>query len=84
MVDTDYMKFLEEIKFRIKLTIKEKIKRREAKRLAIELCELLEFYVMNDLVNDKKYKDDLDNNEIIKDLIEEIYQTLEGVYENEK
>ena len=39
---------------------------------------------MNDLVNDKKYKDDLDNNEIIKDLIEEIYQTLEGVYENEK
>lgn len=78
------MKFLEEIKFRIKLAIKEKIKRREAKRLAIELCELLEFYVMNDLVNDKKYKNDLDNNEIIKDLIEEIYQTLEGVYENEK
>lgn len=78
------MKTLEEIKFRIKLAIKEKIKRREAKRLAIELCELLEFYVMNDLVNDKKYKDDLDNNEIIKDLIEEIYQTLEGVYENEK
>lgn len=77
------MKILEEIKFRIKLAIKEKIKRREAKRLAIELCELLEFYVMNDLVNDKKYKDDLDNNEIIKDLIEEIYQTLEGVYENE-
>lgn len=77
------MKFLEEIKFRIKLAIKEKIKRREAKRLAIELCELLEFYVMNDLVNDKKYKDDLDNNEIIKDLIEEIYQTLEGIYENE-
>jgi hypothetical protein len=77
------MKTLEEIKFRIKLAIKEKIKRREAKRLAIELCELLEFYVMNDLVNDKKYKDDLDNNEIIKDLIEEIYQTLEGVYENE-
>lgn len=83
MVDKDYMKFLEEIKFRIKLAIKEKIKRREAKRLAIELCELLEFYVMNDLVNDKKYKDDLDNNEIIKDLIEEIYQTLEGIYENE-
>lgn len=77
------MKILEEIKFRIKLEIKEKIKRREAKRLAIELCELLEFYVMNDLVNDKKYKDDLDNNEIIKDLIEEIYQTLEGIYENE-
>lgn len=77
------MKILEEIKFRIKLTIKEKIKRREAKRLAIELCELLEFYVMNDLVNDKKYKDDLDNNEIIKDLIEEIYQTLEGIYKNE-
>lgn len=78
------MKILEEIKFRIKLAIKEKIKRREVKRLAIELCELLEFYVMNDLVNDKKYKNDLDNNEIIKDLIEEIYQTLEGVYENEK
>lgn len=78
------MKILEEIKFRIKLAIKEKIKRREAKRLAIELCELLEFYVMNDFVNDKKYKDDLDSNEIIKDLIEEIYQTLEGVYENEK
>lgn len=78
------MKILEEIKFRIKLAIKEKNKRREAKRLAIELCELLEFYVMNDLVNDKKYKNDLDNNEIIKDLIEEIYQTLEGVYENEK
>lgn len=78
------MKILEEIKFRIKLAIKEKIKRREAKRLAIELCELLEFYVMNDLVNDKKYKDDLDNNEIIKDLIEEIYQTLEGIYENKK
>ncbi len=78
------MKILEEIKFRIKLAIKEKIKRREAKRLAIELCELLEFYVMNDLINDKKYKNDLDNNEIIKDLIEEIYQTLEGVYENEK
>lgn len=77
------MKILEEIKFRIKLAIKEKIKRREAKRLAIELCELLEFYVMNDLVNDKKYKDDLDNNEIIKDLIEEIYQTLEGIYKNE-
>ena len=38
---------------------------------------------MNDLVNDKKYKDDLDNNEIIKDLIEEIYQTLEGIYKNE-
>lgn len=78
------MKILEEIKFRIKLAIKEKIKRREAKRLAVELCELLEFYVMNDLVNDKKYKDDLDNNEIIKDLIEEMYQTLEGIYENEK
>lgn len=78
------MKILEEIKFRIKLAIKEKIKRREAKRLAIELCELLEFYVMNDLVNDKKYKNDLDNNEIIRDLIEEIYQTLEGIYENEK
>lgn len=75
------MKILEEIKFRIKLAIKEKIKRREAKRLAIELCELLEFYVMNDLVNDKKYKDDLDNNEIIKDLIEEIYKVLEGIYE---
>lgn len=78
------MKILEEIKFRIKLAIKEKIKRREAKTLAIELCELLEFYVMNDLVNDRTYKDDLDNNEIIKDLIEEIYQTLEGVYKNEK
>ena len=78
------MKILEEIKFRIKLAIKEKIKRREAKRLAIELCELLEFYVMNDLVNDKNYKNDLDNNEIIKDLIEEIYQTLEGIYKNEK
>ena len=77
------MKILEEIKFRIKLAIKEKIKRREAKRLAIELCELLEFYVMNDLINDNKYKNDLDNNEIIKDLIEEIYQTLEGIYENE-
>ena len=77
------MKILEEMKFRIKLAIKEKIKRREAKRLAVELCELLEFYVMNDLVNDKKYKDDLDNNEIIKDLIEEIYQTLEGIYDNE-
>nr|DAK73918.1 MAG TPA: hypothetical protein [Caudoviricetes sp.] len=75
------MKTLEEIKFRIKLAIKEKIKRREAKRLAVELCELLEFYVMNDLVNDKKYKDDLDNNEIIKDLIEEIYGVLEGIYE---
>lgn len=75
------MKILEEIKFRIKLAIKEKNKRREAKRLAIELCELLEFYVMNDLVNDKKYKDDLDNNEIIKDLIEEIYGVLEGIYE---
>lgn len=78
------MKILEEIKFRIKLAIKEKIKRREAKRLAIELCELLDFYVMNDLINDNKYKNDLDNNEIIKDLIEEIYQTLEGVYKNEK
>lgn len=78
------MKILEEIKFRIKLAIKEKIKRREAKRLAIELCELLEFYVMNDLINDNKYKNDLDNNEIIRDLIEEIYQTLEGIYENEK
>lgn len=77
------MKILEEIKFRIKLAIKEKIKRREAKRLAVELCELLEFYVMNDLINDNKYKNDLDNNEIIKDLIEEIYQTLEGIYENE-
>ena len=77
------MKILEEIKFRIKLAIKEKIKRREAKRLAIELCELLEFYVMNDLINDNKYKNDLDNNEIIKDLIEEIYQTLGGIYENE-
>ena len=77
------MKILEEIKFRIKLAIKEKIKRREVKRLAIELCELLEFYVMNDLVNDRTYKDDLDNNEIIKDLIEEIYQTLEGIYKNE-
>lgn len=75
------MKILEEIKFRIKLAIKEKIKRREAKRLAIELCELLEFYVMNDLVNDKKYKDDLDSSEIIKDLIEEIYKVLEGIYE---
>lgn len=78
------MKILEEIKFRIKLAIKEKIKRREAKTLAIELCELLDFYVMNDLINDNKYKNDLDNNEIIKDLIEEIYQTLEGVYKNEK
>ncbi len=77
------MKTLEEIKFRIKLAIKEKIKRREAKRLALELCELLEFYVMNDLVNDRTYKKGLKNNEIIKDLIEEIYQTLEGVYENE-
>ena len=78
------MKILEEIKFRIKLAIKEKIKRREAKTLAIELCELLDFYVMNDLINDNKYKNDLDNNEIIKDLIEEIYQTLERVYKNEK
>lgn len=78
------MKILEEIKFRIKLAIKEKIKRREAKTLAIELCELLDFYVMNDLINDNKYKNDLDNNEIIKDLIGEIYQTLEGVYKNEK
>lgn len=77
------MKTLEEIKFRIKLAIKEKNKRREAKRLALELCELLEFYVMNDLVNDRTYKKGLKNNEIIKDLIEEIYQTLEGVYENE-
>ena len=52
--------------------------------MAIELCELLDFYVMNDLINDNKYKNDLDNNEIIKDLIEEIYQILEGVYKNEK
>lgn len=74
------MKFLERIKYKIQQRKAE----RQAKELALELYQLIDFYVINDMFNNNNHKTNFKNNEIIQALLEEMYQTLEGVYENEK
>ena len=74
------MKFLERIKDRIK---QRKIER-QAKELALELYQLIDFYVINDRLNGSKYKNNFRNNEIIQALLEEMYEVLEGKYEREQ
>lgn len=71
------MKFLERIKYRIQ---QRKIDMR-AKELAIELYQLVDFYVVNDKFNDHNYKTNFKNNEVIQTLLEEMYEVLEGKYE---
>lgn len=74
------MKFLERIKYKIQ---QRKIER-QAKELAIELYQLIDFYAINDKLNGSKYKTNFKNNEIIQALLEEMYEVLEGKYEREQ
>lgn len=74
------MKFLERIKYKIQ---QRKIER-QAKELAIELYQLIDFYAINDKLNGRKYKTNFKNNEIIQALLEEMYEVLEGKYEREQ
>lgn len=74
------MKFLERIKYKIQ---QRKIER-QAKKLAIELYQLIDFYAINDKLNGRKYKTNFKNNEIIQALLEEMYEVLEGKYEREQ
>lgn len=71
------MKFLERIKYKIQ---QRKIER-QAKELAIELYQLIDFYAINDKLNGRKYKTNFKNNEIIQALLEGMYEVLEGKYE---
>lgn len=74
------MKFLERIKYKIQ---QRKIER-QAKELALELCQLIDFYAINDKLNGRKYKTNFKSNEIIQALLEEMYEVLEGKYEREQ
>lgn len=71
------MKFLERVKYKIQ---QRKIDR-EAKALAIELCQLIDYYAINDKLNGHSCKYDLENNKIIWAILKEIYEILEGKYE---
>lgn len=73
------MKFLERIKYKIQQRKAE----RQAKELALELYQLIDFYVINDMFNNDNYKTNFRNNEIIQALLEEMYEVLEGKYERE-
>lgn len=73
------MKFLEKIKYKIQQRKAE----RQAKELALELYQLIDFYVINDMFNNNNYKTNFRNNEIIQALLEEMYEVLEGKYERE-
>lgn len=70
------MEFLEKIKY--------KIQQRKAKELALELYQLIDFYVINDMFNNNNHKTNFKNNEIIQALLEEMYEVLEGKYEREQ
>lgn len=74
------MKFLERIKYKIQ---QRKIER-QAKGLALELYQLIDFYAINDKLNGSKYKNNFKNNEVIQTLLEEMYEVLEGKYEREQ
>lgn len=71
------MNFLERIKYKIQ---QRKIER-QAKELAIELYQLIDFYAINDKLNGHSYKYDLENNKIIWAILKEMYEMLEGKYE---
>lgn len=70
------MKFLERIKYKIQ---QRKIDR-EAKALAIELYQLIDYYAINDKLNGHTYKNDLENSKIIWAILKEMYEILEGKY----
>nr|DAX87247.1 MAG TPA: hypothetical protein [Bacteriophage sp.] len=74
------MKFLERIKYKIQ---QRKIDR-QAKELALELYQLIDFYVVNDRFNNQNYRTSFKNNEVIQALLEEMYEVLEGKYEREQ
>lgn len=74
------MKFLERIKYKIQQRKAE----RQAKELALELYQLIDFYVINDRFNNNNSKTNFRNNEIIQSLLEEMYKVLEGKYEREQ
>lgn len=74
------MEFLEKIKYKIQQRKAE----RQAKELALELYQLIDFYVINDMFNNNAHKTNFKNNEIIQALLEEMYEVLEGKYEREQ
>lgn len=74
------MEFLEKIKYKIQQRKAE----RQAKELALELYQLIDFYVINDMFNNNNHKTNFKNNEIIQALLEEMYEVLEGKYEREQ
>lgn len=74
------MEFLEKIKYKIQQRKAE----RQAKELALELYQLIDFYVINDMFNNNNHKTNFKNNEIIQALLKEMYEILEGKYEREQ
>lgn len=74
------MEFLEKIKYKIQQRKAE----RQAKELALELYQLIDFYVINDMFDNNAHKTNFKNNEIIQALLEEMYEVLEGKYEREQ